>query len=371
MRSRKPFVASLAVLALCVTGCGGSTDEDTAALPASAAEAGGLDALVAKAQDEGQVSLYAGTTEDATRKWVQAFEDEYGIEVKLYRDGSTTLFQKWAQEVGGGVDNADVLIQNVSQLWVQAQDNGWITPYETESYDDYDFSETLAGTDLAGSIYTLYQSIGAVVWNTDVVTPEQQALLEADPVAALADPALKGQVALGDFGGATSAGNVAEVVLDQSDEYGWDWLQAVADNDPAIFESQVPIAEQLVKGEYAATFATDTLYNAYIAQGAPIEYKYPEPTNSAVWMMGLPAKTPHPYAARLFMEWASSPEGHDLISELGTGAGTRTGWVDSRTVADQPWYEAPDPWYGFATLPELQGDGLADFITKVNGIISG
>ncbi len=364
------LIALATTLSLVVAGCGGSSSgQDTESLPASAAEAGGLDALVEKAQEEGEVSLYAGTTESSTREWAQAFEDEYGIEVKLYRDGSTTLFQKWAQEVQGGVDNADVVIQNVVQLWDQAQAESWITPYETESFDEYDFDRFFSGGDLTGSVYTLHQSIGAVVWNTDVVTPEQQALLEQDPVAALADPAFRGQVALGDFGGATSAGNVAGIVLDQADEYGWPWLEAVAANDPAIFESQVPIAEQLVKGEYAATFATDTLYNSYIEQGAPIQYAYPEPTNSAVWMMALPTDAPHPYAARLFVEWASSAEGHDLMAELGTGAGTRTGWVDERTVADQPWYQEPDPWYGFATLPELQGEGLGEFVTKVNDTI--
>ncbi|GAB3161918.1 hypothetical protein GCM10027059_13270 [Myceligenerans halotolerans] len=331
-----------------------------------------MDELVKKAQAEGELSLYAGTTEASTTAWAKEFTAEYGIEVKLYRDGSTTLFQKWAQETQGGVNNADIVIQNVFQLWGDAADQGWITDYETENIGEFDFDTVFPGSsDLVGKVYPLHQSIGAVAWNTDVVTPEQQEMLESDPVAALADPSFEGQIALGDTGGATTAGNYANEIYNMTDTYGWEWLESVAANDPALFESQIPIAEQVVKGEYAVTFATDTLYNKYIDEGAPVQYAYPDPAASALWMFGLPSNTPHPYAARLFMEWASSPEGHDLMAELGTGTGTRNGWVDHRKVAEEPWYEAPNPWYGFAEQPELQGDGLGEFVTRVNDTLEG
>jgi ABC-type Fe3+ transport system substrate-binding protein len=371
MRIRKVLVGIAAVSSLLLAGCGGSGSGTSENLPKNVTEAGGMDSLIKKAKEEGEVSLYAATTEKSTTAWIEHFEKKYGIEVKLYRDGSTTLFQKWAQEVGGGVDNADVVIQNVYQLWQDAEDEGWITDYRTQNYDAYDYDKVLPGTGLAGKIYPLHQSIGAIAWNTEVTTPEQQEMLREDPVAALADPAFKGKIALGDTGGATTAGNYANVILHQSDQYGWDWLEGVADNDPALFESQIPIAEQLVKGEYAVTFGTDTLYNDYIDDGAPIEYAYPTPTNAALWMMGLPTATPHPYAARLFLEWASSDEGHDLMATYGTGAGSRTGWVDERAIAKEPWYSKPEIWYGMATEPELQGDGFADFVSKVNSTLKG
>ncbi|MFC4857240.1 ABC transporter substrate-binding protein [Actinophytocola glycyrrhizae] len=366
MKFRNLLVGPVVVGSLLLAGCGSSGSENTEDLPTSAADAGGLDELVKKAKEEGEVSLYAATTEKSTSAWVQHFEDKYGIPVKLYRDGSTTLYQKWAQEVQGGVNNADIVVQNVQQLWQDAADKGWVTDYRTENYDAFDFDEVLPDSGLAGIAYPMHQSIGAVAWNTERATPEQQKLLNEDPVAALAHPAFKGQIALGDTGGATTAGNYANIILNQADEYGWDWLQGVADNDPALFESQIPIAEQLVKGEYTVTFGTDTLYNDYIAKGAPIEYKYPDPTSAAIWMVGLPTQTPHPYAARLFMEWATSDEGHDLMAELGTGTGTRTGWVDEREVAQEPWYAKPVVWYGMATDPELQGDKFGDFVSRVN-----
>ncbi|WP_171110085.1 MULTISPECIES: extracellular solute-binding protein [Streptomyces] len=369
MKFRSVLVGIAAALSLLSAGCGSSGSGSSENLPKNAADAGGMDALVAKAKEEGEVSLYAATTEKSTTAWVEHFEKKYGIQVKLYRDGSTTLFQKWAQEVSGGVDNADIVIQNVYQLWQDAEDKGWITDYRTANYGGYDFAKVLPGTGLTGLVYPLHQSIGAVVWNTKVTTPEQEELLREDPLAAMTDPSFKGQIALGDTGGATTAGNYANVILHQSDKYGWKWLQGVADNDPALFESQIPIAEQLVKGEYAVTFGTDTLYNDYIADGASIEYAYPKPTNAALWMIGLPTATPHPYAARLFMEWATSDEGHDLMAGYGTGTGTRTGWADERAIAKEPWYAEPEVWYGMATQPELQGDGFADFVSKVNATL--
>lgn len=365
MRCQTLLVGSIAGVLL-LAGCGasgGSVDGEN--LPKSAADAGGLDQLVAAAKKEGGLSLYGATTEKSTKAWVKHFEDKYDIPVKLYRDGSTTLYQKWAQEVSGGVDNADVLIQNVYQLMEDADEKGWISDYRVQNYDAYDFDTVLPGdSDLHGSVYTLHQSIGAVAWNTEVTTPKQQELLREDPVAALTDPSLKGKIALGDTGGATTAGNYANVILNQ--DYGWKWLDGVAANDPALFESQIPIAEQLVKGEYAVTFGTDTLYNDYISKGAPIEYTYPKPTNSALWMVALPTKSPHPNAARLFLEWATSDEGHDLMARYGGGTGTRTGWKDDREIAKESWYEAPEPWYGMSTLPDLQGEKFGEFVTRVN-----
>lgn len=367
---RTRFAGAAVAGCLLLAGCGSSGGEPEANLPKSVADLGGLDALVEKAKQEGEVSLYAGTTEKSTTQWIKKFEEKYGIPVKFYRDGSTTLYQKWAQETNGGVDNADILIQNVFQLWKDAKGKGWIADYRTENYDGYDFDKVLPDPGLKGAVYSLHQSIGAVAWNTKVTTPEQQALLRKDPVAALADPSFKGQIALGDTGGATTAGNYANPILNEPDKYGWKWLEGVAANKPAIFESQIPIAEQLVKGEYAATFGTDTLYNDYIAKGAPVEYKYPSPAAAATWMIGLPAKAPHPHAARLFLEWATSAEGHDLMTTFGGGTGTRTAWVDKREIAEQPWYDKPVIWNGMGTQPELQGKGFADFVTKVNSTIN-
>lgn len=370
MMRRKWFAAAVAAGALTLAGCGSST-EAADDLPQDAAAAGGMEQLVKKAKEEGELSLYAGTTEKSTTAWARAFTEKYGIKVKLYRDGSTTLFQKWAQEVQGGVDNADIVIQNVLQLWGDASEKGWITGYKPQNYGGFDYAKIFPGEGLTGKVYPLHQSIGAVVWNTEVVTPEQRALLEKDPVAALTHPSFKGKIALGDTGGATTAGNYANEVINQADKYGWEWLKGVGANDPALFESQIPIAAQLVKGEYAATFATDTLYNNYIDEGEPIQYKYPDPTSSALWSIGLPTKTPHPYSARLFLEWATSAEGHDLMAKLGAGTGTRTGWTDDRKVAEQPWYEPPNPWYGLSEVPELQGEGFGEFVIKVNDILKG
>ncbi|WP_236009642.1 extracellular solute-binding protein [Actinomadura physcomitrii] len=366
---RKWLVATVVAGSLTLAGCGSSGDAKN--LPQDVTAAGGMDQLVKKAQSEGELSLYAGTTEEATTAWGKAFTKKYGIKVKLYRDGSTTLFQKWAQEAQGGVNKADIVIQNVFQLWEDAADKDWITNYKTQNFGGYDYDTVFPGDDLVGKVYPLHQSIGAVAWNTKVVTPQQQALLEKDPVAALTDPSFKGKIALGDTGGATTAGNYANAIINQAGKYGWKWLEGVGANDPALFESQIPIAAQLVKGEYAVTFGTDTLYNDYVDEGAPIQYKYPDPAASALWSIALPTKTPHPYAARLFMEWATSAEGHDLMAKLGTGTGTRTGWKDDRKVAKEPWYAPPKPWYGMSELPQLEGKKFGEFVTKVNETLKG
>ncbi|MBC7279195.1 hypothetical protein, partial [Nocardioides sp.] len=105
MRRSKWLLAAFVTVVLALSGCGSSSGESDESAPVDAESAGGMEELVKKAQAEGEVSLYAGTTESATTAWAKAFTEKYGIEVKLYRDGSSTLYQKWAQETQGGVDN--------------------------------------------------------------------------------------------------------------------------------------------------------------------------------------------------------------------------------------------------------------------------
>jgi hypothetical protein len=58
------------------------------------------------------------------------------------------------------------------------------------------------------------------------------------------------------------------------------------------------------------------------------------------------------------------------MAKLGSGTGTRTGWVDTREIAKESWYAKPVVWYGMSTAPDLQGDKFADFVSKVNATLN-
>lgn len=359
------LVASLAL----VTACGGA-NADTSDAPRSVEEAGSIEDLAAAAREAGPVSLYVGTTESETKKWASAFTEEYGVDVTIYRASSTTMYERWAQETGAGQDRADVIIHSTYQLMEEAIDNEWVAPYTPENDTELPDDIWPDGSNLEGVAYPLYLTTSAVVWNTYVTTDEQEALLDQDPVAALADPSFDGLVALNGPSGGTTVGDYGNILLNQEDEYGWEWLDAVAANGPATYESGIPLAEALVAGEYAAALSTDSIAVDHVLAGAPVEFAYADPAASGPWMMAQAAGAPNPAGAALFMEWATSEEGHDLFSEISGGIGTRVGWEDEREINEYDWYEAPESvWTDWQTDPRLQGEKLNEFINRVNDTI--
>src|SRR5690606_34099381 len=132
-------------------------------------------------------------------------------------------------------------------------------------------------------------------------------------------------------------------------QYGWDWLEGVAANNPRVVDSSNPQIQSLVQGEEALALAIPSSVAAgQWIQGAPIEFQYPDLTTAVTWMMGISAGAPHPNASRLFMEWATTMEANAAFALLGNGEPTYKGAVDARTFLTEPWYTAPretwDDW---------------------------
>ncbi|MGW0158165.1 ABC transporter substrate-binding protein [Mycobacterium sp. NPDC003323] len=124
------------VLALLLTACGGSTDEASPSAPERDWEAMSHDELVAAAQEEGTVSVYAFTSRIASIE--ESFEAAYpGIDVVATDVSSTELITRLASEHRAGSTTADVAyVSDAPVVVTELLVDGILTPYVPQRVSD-------------------------------------------------------------------------------------------------------------------------------------------------------------------------------------------------------------------------------------------
>ncbi len=276
----------------------------------SAAEAGGLDALIAAAQKEGELNVIT-----LPRDWcdygdmMDNFSKRYGIKVNSLNPD------------GGSADEIQAIIDNKANKGPQAPDvidvgpaygplakgQNLLAPYKVT-----DWSTIQGPNDADGYYYDDYSGVMVFEINSDVVKSLPHTFKD------LLDPKYKGQVALA--GDPRASNQAAQSVyaaalanggtLDNI-QPGLDFFKQLNANGnllPLIADSG-PIA----KGETPITFQWS--WNAYANKdnfkGNPnIEIVYPTDVNwGGYYYQAISAFAPHPAAARLWEEYLYSDEG--------------------------------------------------------------
>ena len=128
--------------------------------------------------------------------------------------------------------------------------------------------------------------------------------------------------------------------------------------------------QNLIAGEYAVAVAlTDSLAAPQALQGAPLEFVYPKDTTGGYFATGVVEDAPHPNAARLFMEWATTPDANALYTEITQTVPANSDVTDDRELLSFDWYAEPDVanvWFDFIDdadfLDASSADG--DFLSR-------
>ena len=99
---------------------------------------------------------------------------------------------------------------------------------------------------------------------------------------------------------------------------GEDYWAKQAALKPALFPSQAPMVDAMIRGEIAIAPLVTNLAIPLTAQGAPLKWFFaPEGVPVTVFCAGIAKGAAHPNAAKLFLDWALSREGQALMVELG------------------------------------------------------
>jgi iron(III) transport system substrate-binding protein len=310
-RNRLEAVGAGLALTLLLTACGGGSDDDSGSEDVAAPTIEGsaeLDELVAAAQEENCLTLYGAPEEDVLRAVTDAFTEEYDVPVSFVRLVSADLIQRFSSEAEAGAVAADAILLTHSPFYQEAYDNGWLQPVSEAEIPSFpgDFPEEYTADDGATPIATLVPT--TMVYNTDLVDQAP------DSWEAYADPAYQGELLFA--APSSSPANVAFWAM-LREEYGDEFLESVAANEPTWYNSAVPATQAVAAGEGALGFpGVAAIVKSLQDAGAPIEQSRPTPTTGPEIALGLSAESPCPNAARLFANYVLSEEGNTYLNEV-------------------------------------------------------
>lgn len=297
----------------------------------------GIKKLYEAAKKEGEVtwSTSQSNTEYA-EDVAKDFSRHYpGIKVNMVRTTGQVQYQRLTQEIKSNTVSSDVYSTYEETHLVELKKQNQILSFKPENAAG--LSDTLKEIAEEGFWYPTAISPVAIGINTKLVPAGEEPKTWDD----LTNPKWKGQVAIGHPGFSGSAG---VWVMAMEKLYGWAYLERLAKNEPQIGRSIVDAVNLILSGERKIAMVPISNVLEAEAKGQPVKIIYP---SDGTLVLGgstlIPAKAPHPNAAKLFLEYMMSKE----FSQFAAGQGR----IPVRADAPKPSLGQPLSSYKNFVLP--------------------
>jgi iron(III) transport system substrate-binding protein len=261
--------------------------------------------LLAAARREGKVVLYTANFLDTEQAVVKRFSARFpGVQIEIVRAPTGQLITRIKSEAAANRMIADVI--DISDR-VQARDMSELfAPYAPPNAADY---PEVART--GDRLWPRSGNAWTITYNSELVK---------DPPKSWADLAKPefGKLHLGQTIIASGGAPFNRAMFERK-VLGEDYWAKQAALKPALFPSQAPMVDAMIRGEIAIAPLVTNLAIPLAAQGAPLKWFFaPEGVPVTVFCAGIAKGAGHPNAARLFLDWALSREGQALMVEQGS-----------------------------------------------------
>jgi iron(III) transport system substrate-binding protein len=272
-------------------------------LLAAAAE---RDKILDGAKREGRLVLYTGMDTEEANLYTSEFSKKYPfIKSDIFRSNGEKVQARFVVEHRANVHNADIFQTSIIQVY-QLKNSGLLAKYVSEEAAAY----ADGFKDPQGHWTAFYQIPYVIGYNTRLVAPKDAPASYED----LLQPRWKGLVGL------------------ETEEYQWFYhlvqimgrdkgiafMKKFAGQDLQMRKGHTLLAQLVAAGEMAlATVVYSNRIERMKASGAPVDWvRFKGPTITAINAIAIPAKAPHPNAARLFVDFVLSKEGQNLLRGL-------------------------------------------------------
>ena len=259
-------------------------------------------ALVAKAKQEGSVTIYSVENPADLAAAAAAFKTQYGITVTVNRQVDNTLVAQINAEESTGNAVADIWVASSKPYIYGAIKHGWVVDAVGPSFFSKKFNRK---TYMFGKAWINGEAVLGEAWNSQ---------------------AFKGSITgVPDFTTSTFSGKIGvpdpRVSTSFMDWYLWaqaKWgksiLQKLAAQNPKIYTSTLPMTQAVASGEIIGAPCAAGTALTLKASGAPIEFKVLADNWNAPYFGMILKQAPHPAAAQVFANYIQSPAGQALIS---------------------------------------------------------
>ena len=286
----------------------------TIALAAGAAAAQTWAEVEAAARKETKLTLYHNINPSGVEEILKKFRAKYPeIQTEQIRLGSGPLNERFRTETAAGRHIADVVITYADSDFTK-EIPGWFAEWEPPEFK----GNFPAGVSVAGGrMHAIMQVREAIIWNKTLVKDADAPKEWAD----LFDPKWKGKVALNTPWRSISV----QQLFAYWNQIGLkDAAEKLKANEVRFFEGSSGIIQAVIRGDAHIAHITDIPLNPMLADGAPIGFVYPASgTTTSDSIAGVAAKSTHPNASRVFVNWLMSKEGQSTLVTHGGLAGTR------------------------------------------------
>jgi ABC-type Fe3+ transport system substrate-binding protein len=264
-----------------------------------------------KAKQEGQVNWYTTLIIDtAVIPLTTAFEKRYpGVKVFYSRADSTPTVLKIVNEAKAGKMQADVTDGTGTSPPLRKA--GLLAPYKPMNWDA--FPPQLKDPDGYWTANILYFQTAAI--NTDMVKGADVPKKLED----LLNPKWKGSKIAWSTSTAGGAAFIGGVLAGLGEEKGMDFLRKLSKQQVVnLGISARAVVDKIDEGEYPIAlgiFNHHTVMDA--AKGAPVTWLPIEPILAPLSVESVVKDSPHPNAARLFVDFLMSEDAAHVLADVG------------------------------------------------------
>lgn len=306
------------ITALVATGCGSAPDDDgaknsKAAKAESAAALGGMEKLVAAAEKEGKLNVYALAPDWANYgEMIAAFEKKYDIEVNNEDPGGSSQGALNAAAKRKGQDRAVDALDLGTSYMQEAKKQDLLAPYKVTGWNDIPEAQKQPDASFMNN-YGGFMSIGCdakAVKNCpetfkDLLKPEYR-----NKVALNGDPTESGSALAAVIAASLANGGS----LDDA-QPGLDFFQEL--KKKGNFVPAKSTLATIQQGETPISIDWDYLNLGYgkKLKAKGVDWQVAVPSDglySRYYNQGVNKYAPNPAAARLWLEFIYSPEGQNI-----------------------------------------------------------
>jgi iron(III) transport system substrate-binding protein len=252
-------------------------------------------------KEGGELTWYTAHSDDITAQALgRSFEALYpGLKVNVLRTTAQVAYQRITQEIKASAIQCDVLSSTDLGHSVELKAKSAFEKYTPENSSKV--LDIYKGYDPDGYYYVTSAGLIGIGYNTAKVKASDAPKNWTD----LLDPKWKDNIALGHPG---FSGYVGTWALTMRNQYGWEFFEKLAKNNPRVGRSIVDTVTMLNAGEsaIAGSGPVGVLFDS-VKKGNPLAMVYP--TDGTVLIIApssIMKGAKHPNAARLFMEFLMS-----------------------------------------------------------------
>jgi len=258
--------------------------------------------LIAGAKKEGALVVYASATAQQLQMYFTAFNKKYPfIKTEFYRTGKQKLVSKILLEEQAKQHIADLVHTSVIETNIIKKKNG-LSRYVPQE------ASVLPSQyrDPEGFWTSAYASGTLLGYNSRQVKRAEAPKKYED----LLDPRWKNSIAIDT--------NKIEWFAMLLKLKGRPFMEKLAAQKPTPQNGNALVLQLLAAGEFPITagvyeYSVDDMKT----KGAPVDWIGLEPVITYTVAVSLPSQPPHPYSAKLFIEWLLSKEGQEVVNQYG------------------------------------------------------